>query len=174
MKQIVLNAFKLTNMSKLKNRQLTENFKLFEFLFPENMPKLSHEMNITHLQNNPNDFVDVILNAQKIAKVLQEIRNNLNEKYNQKIRIRINSGYRCPEWEFHRGRNGKSQHVKGHAVDFVIVCENSQKIMNELYEELNKNFVGGVACKRETRNGTRGVIVFIHLDLRGHEARWSY
>lgn len=78
--------------------------------------------------------------------------------------IKINSGFRCYSHNFAIGGASNSQHLAGKAADIVIV----DLTLNEMVE---------LAEQVETfRNGGIGIYSkkgFIHIDSRGHRARWK-
>lgn len=147
-------------MKKISNYQLEKNFSLYEFIEGKALPKEAIKMNWTTIENMSNEeTIALIENIKKIAKELQIIR----DKYNKAITI--NAGYRCYTWEKHQGRSGKSQHVVGHCVDFII---KDNKIMQEIYDDLILHWNGGIAKKGSNP------ISFIHIDLRGYKVTWEY
>ena len=155
----------------IENKQLTKNFTLFEFINSK-MPSKAIIMNYATLDKMQESERNIIFeNITAVALTLQKIR----DKYN--LPIVITSGYRCEEWEKYRERSGNSQHTRGLAVDFYVMSENRNLIMNDIMKDY-KNFMGGLATKK---NGDD--FVFIHIDLRtpsaehihrGYGARWTY
>jgi uncharacterized protein YcbK (DUF882 family) len=143
------------------DKQLTKNFTLREFLFGVAMPVASHQMIWDAYKANANGEQAGI---QKIADWLQV---NIRDKYGP---VQINCGLRCLAWEKHQGRTGKSQHVKGNAVDFIILKFSNQQHL-DLFEKLKKEHKGGIAIYR--RGGHVG---FIHVDLYETKPprRWEY
>lgn len=119
---------------------------------------------------------EILSNIQAIAKHLQEVRDQINEKwpeYKGGLRIQTTSWLRPLEWEKMRKRSGLSQHTQGHAVDFIVVNPKLKPAQrNEIMEwifEQHKDFKGGLAFKKSGDNWS-----FIHIDLRGRKARWEY
>jgi hypothetical protein len=111
-------------------------------------------------------------NAQRVAKDLQVLCVIVNKQFPQfggRIGVRALSWLRHQEWEMRRGRSGNSQHVHGHAVDFIVTnCgADTNKVMEWLFNHLS-NWNGGLA--RMIRNGNYS---FIHIDL-GPRRRWEY
>lgn len=155
----------------IENKQLTKNFTLFEFINSK-MPSKAIIMNYATLDKMQESEKNIIFeNIKAVALTLQKIR----DKYN--LPIIITSGYRCEDWEKYRGRSGDSQHTRGLAVDFYVMSENRNLIMNDIMKDY-KNFMGGLATKK---NGDD--FIFIHIDLRtpstehihrGYGARWTY
>ena len=118
------------------------------------------------------DF-QTMTNIVRIAIELQTIRDKINKafsSYGGNISIIVTSWLRPIEWEIYRRRNGTSQHVFGHAVDFKIAGV-SNKDYNRIMEWLFKdifNWNGGLA-----KSITKGHYNFIHIDL-GRKRRWTY
>ena len=111
-------------------------------------------------------------NAKKIAKELQNARTLANARFPEmqgRIGIKCLSWLRALEWELYRRRSGKSQHIHGHAVDYIVTnCgHRTDEVMGWLFREY-KDFNGGLA--RMVRNDK---YIFIHLDL-GPKRRWEY
>jgi uncharacterized protein YcbK (DUF882 family) len=145
-------------MKKISNYQLEKNFNLYEFIEGKALPKKAINMNWNYINNlSIDDTIKLILNIKDIAKELQKIR----DKY--KKSITITSGFRCLEWEKHQKRSGKSQHIIGNCVDFYI---NDKNIMQEVFNELEKEWNGGYAKGNP--------FTFIHIDLRGYKQTWEY
>jgi hypothetical protein len=155
------------------NERLTENFTLSEAI---DWPK--------HQTMNPGDrgkARELALKALRpyeygrikmIAQHLQKIRDTVNGQYPEmggKIGLRCLSWLRAEEWELYRRRSGKSRHVHGDAVDFIVTnCGNrTNEVMDWIYRQII-NHNGGLA--RLKRNG---IYSFIHIDL-GDRRRWEY
>jgi hypothetical protein len=122
-----------------------------------------------------NFTAEIAAQGERIMNEAQIIRDWINAKYpqeNNKIGLRIVSGFRPVEWELYRKRSGKSQHTKGHAIDFIVVgvdAKKAQMYMNEIYNRLVAiDWNGGLA--RLYKGGRYG---FIHIDLGG-KRRWEY
>ena len=77
--------------------------------------------------------------------------------------IHVNSGYRCPSHNKEVGGERNSKHLLGIAAD--IRCD-----------ELSPKELKAIAeMVPEFRNGGIGVYDWgIHVDVRGHRARWDY
>jgi uncharacterized protein YcbK (DUF882 family) len=78
--------------------------------------------------------------------------------------IRILSGYRCPDQNRAVGGAASSQHPQGKAADIMTALP-----LPTLHKEamLIASFAhGGIGIYPESN--------FLHLDLRGHLARWDY
>ncbi len=166
-------------MRSLKNRNLSENFTLYEFI----EARLPIE-GVTLNWKNINEFRQQ--EYMKLAQVLQDVRYTVNsafraENKNKDIGLLITSGFRCKAWELIRGRNGTSQHTVAAAADIQpLGCsdELSAKIMKFLYDmewHRERGHQGGFAVKWPTYQGgkmiTRG---FVHYDTRKAVARWTY
>ena len=171
-------------MRKIENYNLTKNFSFHELIEGKSLPQLAVEMNWLFLVNSQ-EIETIKSNLKQIAVEMQDVRDLINKEFPQptEIGIRIFSGFRCLEWEYHRNRKGTSQHVQGLAVDFGLTnvhdWELYQEIMNFIHGYYVKHkWMGGLAIK-ETNNG----ISFIHIDCRkptnehikrGYGARWNY
>jgi hypothetical protein len=115
----------------------------------------------------------VLQNAVRISEKLQAIRAAVNAqfpKYGGKIGLRPLSWVRAKEWELKRGRSGLSQHVTGHAVDFIavnITPADYSAVMEWLWLHL-QGWNGGLARLYKNNRWS-----FIHIDL-GRKRRWEY
>jgi hypothetical protein len=159
------------------NEQLTANFTLREMV-EGTMPATAIKWNWEDLTQQTKD------NCKRIAEVIQEVRNKVNEKFAGKdgkpIRLRPSCGFRTRRWELHQKRSGNSQHVTALACDFFPVncVDDAQyiEIVNWIMNEY-KNWNGGLAIKKHTfKKGSKTAIEtygFIHLDL-GAKRRWEY
>lgn len=103
-----------------------------------------------------------------LLMLLEEIRARVNETYplkNGKERgIIINSGYRCPAHNTNVGGATNSQHKQNpcKAAD-IRVKGITPKQLGVICDKINKN--GGVGL------GGKNIV---HVDVRGHHARWWY
>jgi len=71
------------------------------------------------------------------------------------------SGSRCAFWNEHEGGAEKGQHVLGNAVDFNFKVPSQIILFVALAEKYG---FGGIGVGRR----------LVHLDDRGHRARWTY
>ena len=95
------------------------------------------------------DAVDV-----ELLEVLEDVRDQFNTP------IRINSGCRCESHNKAVGGSSNSQHIKGKAVDFIVIGANQTDVavyLENIYP--NKYGVGRY-------NGRT------HIDVRNNKARW--
>lgn len=93
-----------------------------------------------------------------LAAALQELRDYAGAP------IQVVSGYRCPEHNREVGGAKNSQHVLGKAADIRIPGKSVQEIYSlacgvEAFEE------GGIGVYPDQG--------FVHVDVRGHMARWG-
>lgn len=167
-------------MRTITNIKLTDHFWLYEFIEGRALPRKAIELNWKNIdQFNIED-------AREEAKFLEGIREVTNLVFQpknggQEIGVRINSGWRCKEWELIQGRSGKSQHVKI-ASDIVPTnCSNelAVEIINHLYHIYSPRTTGhkgGFAIKKPTyTDGNIVSVGFVHFDRRKDKnARWEY
>lgn len=102
---------------------------------------------------------DVFDNVKLHAKNLQVIRDFLNES------IRINSGYRCPSYNYKVGGASKSQHLTGNASD-LVAHDHTPKQLADVIEGLIR--IGAIE-----EGGLGRYDTFTHYDRRGTKARWN-
>ncbi|WP_346293262.1 D-Ala-D-Ala carboxypeptidase family metallohydrolase [Sphaerothrix gracilis] len=100
---------------------------------------------------------EVVNNIIKVARVLKEIQ----EKYEGKP-ITTNSWYRNPTHNQRVGGLSSSRHLAGDAVDFNVEGIDPAVLYDDLDEWWGSK--GGLASSS----------VFVHIDVRGYRARWSY
>ena len=92
----------------------------------------------------------------ELAKRLQAMRTETG------LPIHVRSGYRCPTHNRIVGSSSDSQHPRGTAADIEIIG----MALQEQYDLAERHFPdGGV--------GT-GASWGVHVDVRGHRARWTY
>lgn len=138
---VILLISKLITMNK--KGSLTKDFSINEFN--------SHD----GAQMPP----EVLNNVKELAKNLQVIRDTIGKP------IKINSGYRSPEYNSTiKGAVKDSQHTKGKAADIVI-------------EGMRPGEVGTVIKKLiaigKIKEGGVGIYSnWVHYDIRGTKARW--
>lgn len=112
-------------------------------------------------------------NALKIAMELEKIRASINQQFPQykgKIGIRALSWFRPRSWEVYRKRSGNSQHIHGHAVDWIIIGVSGADypiIMEWVWQQLQQ-WNGGLARLYKNKRWS-----FIHIDL-GLKRTWEY
>ena len=138
----------------MKEQNLTNNFKLSEFLYSK---FYDEEAQIKVIEEYHKD-VGIHLNLLALAKNLQILRDYVNQLVN------INIAYRPLFWELEQGRDGKSQHVKGKAADIVIDSYSPKKVAG-IIEKLIKE-------DKMSQGGLSAYDTFVHYDHRGYFARW--
>jgi len=133
-------------------KQLTQNFKLKEFLISD-FYNFEQQKAVLKSVSYP-----ILQNIHDLADNLQVLRSYLNQP------ISINIAYRPLWWELQQGRSGTSQHVKGKAADIVIEGMETKKIYLKI-ESLIK--------QGKMLQGGLGIYpTFIHYDIRNYKARW--
>ena len=95
----------------------------------------------------------------KLVEGLEELRSIVNEP------IIINSGYRCPTHNRKIGGSKNSQHTYARAADIRT------KSGMEPYDLAA--LASGIDCFNNGGIGTYPYSGFVHLDVRGHRARWE-
>jgi|GEM_PF-3365810 len=90
---------------------------------------------------------------------IDQIINQLCQKYNGGQRMQINSWFRDRASNEAAGSSEGSRHRSGDAIDFY----NSN--MDQIHTDLAATWEGGVAISRNS---------FVHIDDRGHRSRWTY
>lgn len=91
----------------MKNFQVTNNFKVFEFFKSDTATSKGI--------NNTTEDIETILNIQALATaILQPLREQLG------VPIRITSGFRSYKLNKAIGGSQTSQHSRGEAVDFKL------------------------------------------------------
>ena len=98
----------------------------------------------------------VLTNIERVAGVMQQIRNRYNRP------ISINSWYRDPVTNRRVGGASASRHLQGDAVDFVVQGMTTQQVYNDLNPWWGSQ--GGLAYHP----------AFVHLDCRQWKSRWFY
>lgn len=157
--------------------QLTTNFTLSEALEWHRHQPIS-QADVQRLRAWIDQTLSDLIKANitAVAHDLQSIRNAVNAAfpaYKGRIGIRPISWYRPRQWELHRNRSGASEHIHGHAVDFIAVNVTAQDypaVMLWIWNHLNASggYNGGLA---RLMTGNRWS--FIHID-KGRKRRWEY
>lgn len=140
--------------------KLTENFTLRE------------AVEWAHLLTGTSDFdkeratslamaaldTQTLINIAHAADRQQDLRNHLNLLYpNENIYLLATSWLRHSQWEEYRGRDGTSQHTKGHAVDIVPVAETIE--LPQLLDDAEDFYMN-------LQGFTKRYPTFIHNDMR--------
>lgn len=122
--------------------QLTTNFKLEEFACHDGtpVPKKYHA------------------NVKLLAQNLQVLRDTIKEP------IRINSGYRTPEYNNEIGGESNSKHMIAQAADITIQNKSPRQVYN---------IIERLISEKKMRQGGLGLYRgFVHYDVRGNKQRW--
>lgn len=162
-------------MRTIPNRQITPNFSLYEFIEGK-LPSIGVQMNWKNIQQMD------IKKIEEAAKHAQSIRDLINKEFKSdnsknEIRLSINSGWRCKDWELRQERSGNSQHVIAayDATPTNCSIKEAVSIIGWLYHRFSRSYNGGFAIKKPTfENGKIILPGFVHFDFRGHMARWEY
>lgn len=103
-----------------------------------------------------------------LPKVIQEAVDYFQNRYpEQDIRVKINSGNRCTEYNKAVSGSSKSQHVRCKAADIVIYDKISGK---DIHADAVADYF------EETFPYSHGIGRYIgrtHIDVRGSKARWD-
>lgn len=118
--------------------KLSENFELSEFTRSDTATREG-------IVNNPGDK-EIVALQNLVVKLLQPLR----EVYSK--RMKINSGYRCPELNKAVKGSATSQHLKGEAAD--VACEHPAYLV----ECLKKSGLDFDQCIQYS--------TFVHLSLK--------
>lgn len=129
-------------MPEIKNEQLTENFNIAEFQCHDGTPV-------------PDEYE---YNVMILADNLQVLRDYLGEP------VKLNSGYRTPEYNKKIGGKPASKHMRAQAAD-ITVKSKSPKQLHSIIEKL-------IAQKKMKQGGLGLYPGFVHYDIRGTKARW--
>lgn len=161
-------------MRTIPDSQLTKNFRLYEFIEAQ-MPDEAIALNWKYF------LPEYILRWELLALELEKMRKLINDNFESdllfpEIGIRISAGFRCKEWELIRGRSGNSQHTICAADIQPVRCsmEQAVKILHFIYSKYNEYWKGGLAIKYPSKQGNLLLIGFVHIDIRGKRARWTY
>ena len=101
----------------------------------------------------------VLHNVQKLANQLQVLRNVVGTP------IKINSGYRCPDYNDNVVKGAKnSQHKLGKASDIVIADMTPQETFELVDLLINEGEL--------LQGGLSAYATFTHYDIRKTKARW--
>lgn len=138
-------VFLPTNKRTINNIQLTDNFKLSElvqasYVTPE------------ELENFETLPIDM-----RVISGAQLFRETLGKP------IKINSSFRSENYELSKGRNGKSQHTLGRALDIsgvglVSLVKEAVQTKNDLYKRLRALGINSFGIYTKDN--------FIHIDTR--------
>lgn len=104
---------------------------------------------------------EVLYNIQKVANQLQVIRDRVN------VPIKVNSAYRCLEYNRSIGSNDSSQHVLGNAVDIVIKGYTPNEVADLIEQLIDEGDI--------LQGGLGRYNTFSHYDIgyNGKKRRWD-
>ncbi len=100
-------------------------------------------------------------NVKTLAENLQVLRDH----FNGARRIKVNSGYRTPDYNKRVGGSPKSQHLLAKAADIEIDGYTTKEVAEiiEMLIQEGKMKQGGIGIYN----------TFVHYDIRGKRARWD-
>ena len=127
---------------------MTKNFNIEEFECKGNLKGCDCQM--------PDDVYN---NIQELAENLQIVRDMLDEP------IKINSGWRCEEYNRKIKGAKKSQHLLGKAADIRIKDLTPDEVANAIDKLQEGGFI--------KKGGLGRYNSFTHYDIRGRKARWD-
>jgi uncharacterized protein YcbK (DUF882 family) len=165
--------------------QITNNFSLREFLYPDKMPVELRLLNqgifdfwrdYKHEQRSEFDYAfygyesldqvimektdeEIIRNAHAVLSQIQVVRDYFKKP------VIVTCGLRTKTWDISRGRSGNSQHCEAQAADFYVKGVD----LEEVYKFCKTIFHGGgLAINRAAG--------FIHRDMRhtSNLITWNY
>lgn len=160
-------------MRKAVNKKLSEHFTLYEIIEGKALHPAAIKLNWKWFVGEFNEAKFI-----ELCEYMEGVRRWVNENYtsdvdvNKTISLVVNSGFRCRQWEWLRNRSGMSQHTIA-AVDVVpgnVSRELAIEIMKAMADHYLIYHTGGFAISEPTANR----LGFIHFDLRGWRARWTY
>lgn len=103
----------------------------------------------------------------ELIRVLEKLREYFRNKSGQDRRVRILSGWRCPERNRQVGGAKHSKHMNGIAADFQVYDAKTDEKVNpqEIHDYLDHMY--------PDKYGLGVYDVFNHLDMRRYKARWD-
>lgn len=120
-------SLKRYSLSKQRNTRLSEHFSVWEFASV----------------SGSRVYCDEVVVETELIDMLELLFERLNCS-----KIRVNSGYRCPEHDKAVGGNGRGQHTKGTAADVVCYGNDgkviSAKIVCCIAQDLNFNGIANI------------------------------
>ena len=138
----------------IKDKKLTENFMLSEFLYSKWFDKRTQAL-VIKMYNETNSIQH---NIQKLANQLQTLRNEVG------VPVIINIAYRPVFYELSKGRDGTSQHTLGKAADITAQGLTPKYVASKIEQLINSG---------DMLQGGLGVYsTFVHYDIRKTRARW--
>ncbi len=160
----------------MKNLKISPHFKLSQFLCK---------------QTSRSSDQYLLVHPELILK-LERLLNNVRAKGIELPTFHVMSGYRTPAYNKELGNVPNSRHVYGDAADIYIDVNPKNNWMDDLNDDgkINKadaNWLFDLAAKQDktdakdglaggigsykSKPGVRGP--FVHVDSRGHKARWG-
>ena len=127
---------------------MTKNFNIEEFQCKGNLKGCDCQM--------PDDVYN---NIQELAENLHIVRDMLQEP------IKINSGWRCEEYNRKIKGAKKSQHLLGKAADIRIKDLTPDEVANAIDKLQEGGFI--------KKGGLGRYNSFTHYDIRGRKTRWD-
>lgn len=132
-----------------------------KFMSKETKPgKLSKNFDWNEFQSKDGAVMpdDIKENIKLLVKELEIIRSALGKP------MKVNSGYRSPEWNKKVGGKSQSFHMQGMAVDFYVPGMTIKQI---------KDTIESLISQGKIKQGGLGTYpTWVHYDIRGTKARW--
>jgi len=144
------------------NENLTENFKLKEFIRNRWFNKKDEEIADKLYKENQT----IRHNIKVLAIQLQNLRDYCSKKYNKDVSISINIALRPIPYEIRKGRSGNSRHTEGLAADI----RSSDISISELHKSLLELIKSGSMLD----GGVGKYNTFVHYDfsMENKARRW--
>jgi len=162
------NLLKAKNYKKISTddffKKLVGNFRIKDFVCKDSFYTNS-------IKNSKNEFIWLI--DEKLPKAILKLQLELEKEGYDPEGFKITYGHRSPSKNEQVGGAKSSKHLLGQAIDLVVLdvnqdgkyTEQDKSIILELAENKVIKDLGGIGRYPGTRT--------VHLDVRGHKARWD-
>lgn len=184
----ILSAYPTLNYSELPlhiKNQFSEKIHGSFYAIPENdlYKKICIENRINSFLSGEDRIIGysfknerikyVYINEQILRSFFKLTELLATQGYNNSA-IRINSAYRTHIHNKRVGGARESQHLKGKALDLKIGDINKDGKANSIDKQIVAQILEKEIIKNSGGIGFYPGTMFIHMDVRGHRARWNH
>ena len=147
-------------------RFLTGKFRVKDFLVKDKF----YYRNLRHLDDHEKQY---FLVDKKLLYALLDLQNELEKEGYDRNGFRINYAHRHPLLNVEVGGASVSYHIRGQAIDLVILDINKDGVATKEDKKIVLDILENKIIRDKGGIGKYPWSMVVHFDVRGHRARWD-